>query len=110
MTEGIKPTVGRIVYYTPASDDPNYAHAPLAAIIAQVFTSTCVNLAIFDAHGRPYEQPPTSIRLVQPFEEAPEDGPFCEWMPYQVKKPTGSESGEVAAGTETIGEAAAVAP
>jgi len=93
----IKPTVGRVVYFYDNSN-PN----PQAAIIAAVHTDTCINAAIFDSNGIPLTYPPRSIRLVQPGEERPPEGPFCEWMPYQVKKPTGSESGEKAAGNQTI--------
>lgn len=93
----IKPTVGRIVHFF-----REYGVEPMAAIIANVWSDTCVNLAVFDHFGRPWMEPPTSVLLVQPEAKPPADGAFCQWMPYQVKKTTGSESGEKEAGSETI--------
>ena len=97
----IRPTVGRIVHFYKASGRP-FGEPPFAAIIARVISDNRVNLAIFNANGEPYLKPPTSVLLVQPEAERPEEGQFCEWMPYQVKKPTGSESGERSAGLESI--------
>ena len=95
----IQPTVGRVVNYFPAggADGP-----PQVALIACVWSDTCVNLAIFDRNGNSVKDPPTSILLVQEGAERPTGGHFCEWMPYQVKKTTGSESGEKAAGTVAV--------
>ncbi len=93
----IKPTVGRIVYFFehPKND-------PLPAIITVVQGDRCINAAIFDFTGIPFINPPRSIRLIQPEDERPCNGPFCEWMPYQTKKDFGSESGEAAAGSQII--------
>ena len=87
----IKPTVGRVVWYYP----PNYLPGsdpgqPLAAIVACVWSDTCVNLAIFDADGRPMADPPTSVLLVQEGNPRPDGGNFCEWMPYQKAVASGS--------------------
>lgn len=98
----ITPTVGRIVHYYPKLQSPFDDAAPLVAIIAHVWSDTCVNLAIFDPNGTPFLDPPTSVLLVQPEEEEPSGGGFCQWMPYQVKKGTGSESGESQAGVQTV--------
>ncbi len=97
QTQIIKPTVGRIVYFR---EHP--LNAPLASIITEVHGDRCINCAIFDSNGVPFVNPPRSIFLVQPGDEYPQDGPFCEWMPYQIKKPFGSESGESLVGTQTI--------
>ena len=78
----IKPTVGRVVWFYP--DRYNQQAQPLAAVIAHVWSDTCVNLAIFDANGRPLAEPPTSVRLVQPEEVQPTDGHVCTWRPFQV--------------------------
>mgnify|MGYP003494857881 CR=1 FL=1 len=78
----IPPTVGRVVWFYPKGH-PSYAQ-PLAAIVAHVWSDTCVNLAIFDANGRPMPEPPTSVLLVQPGSEAPSGGLYCSWMPFQV--------------------------
>ena len=93
----IEPTVGRIVhFYATASavDDQ-----PQPAIITHVWTDRSVSLNVFGDAGLVVF---TSVQLRQPDEDYPTSGPWCQWMPYQVKKPTGSESGERAGGTEVI--------
>lgn len=77
----IQPTVGRVVWYYPAGEAEK---PPMAAIVAAVWSDTCVNLAIFDRSGRPFEKPPTSILLLQDDNPRPSGGNFCAWMPYQV--------------------------
>lgn len=78
----IKPTVGRVVLFTPASSDPlsRSADQRLAAIITYVWSDTMVNLAVFDANGNHHAK--TSVYLVQDGSERP-SGYFCEWMEYQ---------------------------
>lgn len=72
----ITPTVGRVVWYW--SDIG--MNQPHAALIAHVWSDTCVNLAVFDANGRAYNK--TSVLLVQEGNPKP-DYNYCEWMPYQ---------------------------
>ena len=78
----IKPTVGRVVLFTPAKSDPmaTIDGQPCAAIIAGVFSDTCVNLAVFDANGANHSR--TSVPLIQDDNPKP-DGYYAEWMPYQ---------------------------
>lgn len=80
----IIPTVGRVVWYYPTGYDdiaaPTNAQCPLAAIIAHVWSDSCVNLAVFDTNGVSHSR--TSVLLVQEGENRPSGG-FCEWMPYQ---------------------------
>lgn len=100
MTEQkiIEPTVGRVVHYYAPRGDVDYTYNPQCALIAHVWDDRCVNLAIFDVNGVPYDDPPTSVLLVQPGDLPPRDGgDYCTWMPYQVTKGYGSESGEKAA-------------
>lgn len=84
----IKPTVGRVVYFYPASNVqdagfcPPSAGEPCAAIIAKVWRDDCVNLTVFDASGVAHAR--TSVMLVQENEPHPENGYFCEWMPFQI--------------------------
>jgi len=79
----IKPTVGRVVWFWQGR--PAYPEQqPQAAMIARVWSDTCVNLAIFDPNGNPVPNPPTSIRLLQEGEELPETGHYATWMPFQV--------------------------
>lgn len=98
MSAVITPTVGRIVWFF-YSSLPN---TELAAIITKVNSPTSVNLCVFAQHGA--QDSYVDVELVQPGQSRPSghDRVFCEWMPYQVKKTTGSESGEPAAGTESI--------
>ena len=94
----ITPTVGRIVWFF-------YYHqrdTPLAAIVTKVNSPTSVNLCVFAQNGA--RDGFEDVELVQPGQAQP-DGPdvvHCEWMPYQVKKRTGSESGEPAVGEVSI--------
>jgi hypothetical protein len=74
----IKPTIGRVVWFHPAGSSPE--EQPNAAIIAHVWSDTCVNLAIFDANGAASNQ--TSVFLYQDAGERP-SSQYAEWMPYQ---------------------------
>lgn len=82
----IPPTVGRVVWFHPAANSaesgfaPPAAGTPLAAIVARVWSDTCVNLTVFDANGAPHSR--TSVLLVQDGQLVP-DGYYCEWMPFQ---------------------------
>ena len=78
----ILPTIGRVVWYHPSSTDPGPSPGdqPLAALVAHVWSDTCVNLAVFDANGTPYAR--SSVLLVQDGNPTP-GSCYCEWMPYQ---------------------------
>lgn len=80
----IKPTVGRVVWFWMKKPAENENVQPLAAIVAWVWSDTCVNLAIFTQSGVPMGTPPTSVRLVQEGEELPEGSMYCTWMPFQL--------------------------
>jgi hypothetical protein len=85
----IKPTIGRVVWYTPSeSDGRQLTHSPamtvygdtLAAIVTHVWSDSCVNLTVFDSNGMPHGR--TSVMLHQG--EGPcTSSPYCEWMPFQ---------------------------
>lgn len=98
----ISPTVGRIVLFHPEHNtrDSRFAYAPTcAAIIAKVWTDTCVNLTVFDANGEPWSR--TSVELVHDGMVAP-NGNWCEWMPYQKGQAAKTEALESAlAATKT---------
>ena len=85
MSEKIIPTVGRIVWFTPADHDGigRLSGQPLAAIVAGVHSESQVNLAVFDAYGNTQQR--SNVRLVQPGEDTPDGAPYAAWMPYQVK-------------------------
>jgi hypothetical protein len=84
----IKPSIGRIVWYTPSKQDLaegfiDGREQPCAAIVCYVHDDHCVNLSVMDAHGRHFAR--QSIRLVQPGDtEWPADG-YCQWMTYQIQ-------------------------
>lgn len=76
----INPTVGRVVWYYPVGSNPAVGQ-PHAALVAHVWSDTCVNLVVFNANGKPYNV--TSALLYQEGNPKPDSG-YCEWMPYQV--------------------------
>lgn len=71
-----------------------------AAIIAAVHDEHTVNLGVFGADGKVRSK--INVHLVQPKDADRSENGYCEWMPYQIKKPTGSESGERKRGTKKI--------
>jgi hypothetical protein len=86
----IKPTVGRVVWFYPVGRSNQ--QQPQAALIAHIWSNTCVNLAIFDDNGVPYPNPPTSILLVQEGNPVPGGGNYCCWMPYQTGQAAKTEA------------------
>ena len=85
MSVVISPTIGRVVLYVPHLNE-HVAKSPLnhphAALVADVLDTGRINLAVHDSLGRPYQR--ESVLLVQAGEEAPADGGYACWMPYQV--------------------------
>lgn len=80
----IKPAIGRVVIFHPHATDVIDNYLPgqgLAAQIAHVHTDSCVNLGVLDSNGKHHNR--TSVLLIQPSDKAPEQGGYCEWMPYQ---------------------------
>ena len=83
----IKPTVGRVVLFTPPSNAAEsgftgYSGQPMAALIAYVWSDYLVNLHVIDHSGVGHSR--TSVPLVQEGDPKPEFGYYCEWMPYQI--------------------------
>lgn len=82
----ITPTNGRIVWYTPSTDDKEIRQhdfkRPLAAQVCHVWGDRMVNLDVTDSDGRHF--PRTSVMLLQDDDLKPEGGRFAVWMPYQV--------------------------
>jgi hypothetical protein len=87
MNPMIPPTPGRIVWFYPSTNVGSSGFAspaegqPLAAIVARVWSDSCVNLTVFDANGVPHSR--TSVVLVQDGSPKPAGGHYAEWMPYQ---------------------------
>jgi hypothetical protein len=78
----IKPTVGRVVLYTPQKVDGfPYSATQLAAIVVYVHSDKLINLTVFDSNGGSYRV--YSVDLIQDVDEKPEHGRYAEWMPYQ---------------------------
>lgn len=103
----IKPSIGRVVWYHPTENDPggkSSSGQPQSALIAHVWSDTCVNLAIFDANGVPYNK--TSVLLLQDDNPAPSGGGYAEWMPYQKGQAAKTDQLEqtIAAGTQPATE------
>lgn len=90
----IKPTIGRMVWYTPAEAHDNRLDkdSPLSAQVVYVNDDETVNLAVFDQHGQ-HHAGITSVQLLQdndkPKQTKQEDPTkrtylaYAEWMPYQ---------------------------
>ena len=80
----IKPTVGRVVWYTPYEGDPsistNYT-PPFTGHVAYVWSDRCVNLMVISPEGQPLQK--TSVTLLQEGDARPSGGGYCEWMPFQ---------------------------
>jgi hypothetical protein len=97
----IKPTVGRIVWFTPstAPQPASFVHhdqdRPLAAMVVHVWGDRMVNLVVFDSNGTPHGV--TSVNLLQDDDRKPERGYFCAWMPYQQGQAAKAEALEAAA-------------
>lgn len=86
----IKPTIGRVVWFWPLGSNPSRENSqPYPALVAFVYSDTCVNLAVFDRSGdhRPYQ----GVELWQGDGERP-SGEHCEWMPYQKGQVAKQES------------------
>jgi hypothetical protein len=80
----IKPTIGRVVWYSPAASEripgePN--DQMFDAHITYVWNDRMVNLMAVTPNGTPFGV--TSVTLVQEGDASPIER-FCVWMPYQV--------------------------
>lgn len=76
----IQPTIGRVVWYHPESSTEQ--QQPYAAIVAHVWSDTCVNLAVFDSNGVATNK--TSVFLYQGDGAERPSSSYAEWMPYQI--------------------------
>lgn len=92
----IKPTVGRVVWFTPHlhGDTRFDATQPLSASIAYVYSDRLINVGYLDQLGVKHSA--TSVPLIQDGDTKPEDGFYCEWMPYQKQQAEKQESTAVA--------------
>lgn len=108
MSQVIKPTVGRKVWYRPSKHDKlgpvpmNAAGGePLDATVIAVFGDRMISVLVTDIMGRQF--PVLSVDLLQPGDEPRKDadgnviGRYCEWMPYQVGQAAKDETAAPAA-------------
>jgi len=72
----MKPKIGRVVLFTPSSDD-EIGPGPLSALICHVWSDAMVNLAVFDRNGNPHSR--TSVTLLQPDDPPQGWGYYCRW-------------------------------
>lgn len=79
----IQPTIGRVLWFTPASGSEKQRDdkQPLAALVTYVWNDRMVNLAAFDQDGNSFSA--TSVTLLQGDDAKPEHGYFASWMPFQ---------------------------
>jgi len=80
----IQPTIGRVVWYSPAASEriPGQPDDQMfAAHVTYVWNDRMVNLMAITANGTPFGV--TSVTLVQEGDANPIER-FCMWMPYQV--------------------------
>lgn len=88
----IKPTIGRIVWFTPPLDEVGavlqggfvYNHTvdqPCVGLVCRMWSERSVNLTVFDHNGNQHRF--YSVQLLQDNDERPKLGFFAEWMPYQ---------------------------
>jgi len=79
----IEPTVGRIVWYWVNPEAMDKPHAqPEAAIVTYVHGTRMINVNAFTHDGMPVAR--TSVPLLQESDVIPDQGDFCQWMPYQI--------------------------
>jgi hypothetical protein len=96
MSQVIKPTNGRIVWFTPDQYFLGAWHdiqQPLAATVCHVWGDRMVNLDVVDSNGEHWAV--TSVNLVQPSDPAKQyEARYCEWMPFQKGQAAKTEAAE----------------
>lgn len=99
MSNVIKPTIGRKLWYYPSDYDRGLLleleHKPAGVIevldeiqpcdadVCYVHGDRLVNLVVHDHFGRAYAR--TSVTLLQPGDTVPNGGGYATWMPYQIE-------------------------
>ena len=79
----IKPSIGRVVWFTPWVEDPELrSDQKLAAMITYVWSDNMVNLVVFGPNGTVHDR--TSTPLIQDGALKSPTGSYAEWMPYQM--------------------------
>lgn len=104
----IKPTNGRVVWYTPSQvqEDAHvtqHSAGPLTAHVCHVHNERMVNVLVIDSFGCTHKR--LSVTLVQPGDAKPQGGRYVEWMPYQQKVASGEIAPTLHATTNPTPEA-----
>jgi hypothetical protein len=101
----LKPTAGQIVWYYPPYSDTLHKifgsvreKKPLAALIAHVWSDTCVNLTVIDPNGNLTSR--TSVLLHQGEGQRPDPG-FAEPRPMELGEFIAGELSEITVGGST---------
>lgn len=79
----IKPSIGRKVWFFPATGDQSTRHddQPMDATVVYVHNDRMVNLGVRDHNGNSSGR--LSVPLLDEGEAPPEHGYYAAWMPYQ---------------------------
>lgn len=90
----IIPTVGRVMWYWPATGDDGVAvrspDQPFRADVCFVHSDREVNVVVNDHDGQPHRK--TNVLVRQEGDEMPANGDYCEWMPFQRGQAPASDS------------------
>jgi hypothetical protein len=99
----IKPTVGRVLWYYPQSNEPMVRHdnQPCMALLCWPNGTTAVNLLVIDHFGNVF--PVMDAELVQEGDAVPGAGGYAAWMPYQVGQAKKHAGEDVALGGGGVG-------
>lgn len=91
----IKPTTGRVVHYYVSSIEAANGmevydiKVPLTALIAYVWSDTCVNLEVLDHAGKAWQRTSVPINISVAGATA-----WAEWMPFQMGQAAKTEAAE----------------
>lgn len=99
----IIPTVGRVVYFTPAAVDdqsiiPDWQSGVCAALVTAVHNDNCVNLAVFDASGNQYARCSVCHVSTVTADDDVKKYDTWDWMPYQKSQAAKTEQLEAKLG------------
>jgi len=92
----IIPTVGRVVYFTPAAVDdqsiiPDWQSGVCAALVTAVHNQNCVNLTVFDASGNQYARCSVCHVSTVSADDDVKKYDTWDWMPYQKSQAAKTE-------------------
>ena len=98
----IKPTVGRVLWYWPSTQDIEagmFAYPgsdqPFTAQVVFVHSDRMINLLITDHGGGAHEK--RSVTLLQAGDSVRDHAGYAEWMPYQQGQAAKTEAAEAKA-------------